>query len=1540
MAGDPDDSLAEATSLGAISTTATTVNDEINPDTDVDMYRFRVTANLVVDFDIDTLLNGPGGLGSYLRLFNSQGQELAFNNDALAPGEDAVGFDAYLRYTFTTSGNYYIGVSNATNTDYNATTGNGDVAGGQYATGMYTLIVQALPVDPDDTLIHATVLGSISSTPKIIDDKIAPDIDVDIYRFTVTAGEVVDFDIDTTLNGAGGLGSYLRLFNGQGQQLAFNNDAVAPGENVIGFDAYLRYTFATSGSYYIGVSNATNTQYNPSTGTGDTAGGPYSIGDYQLIVQTAPVVPVDKDDAFSEATSLGAISTTPKSTDSSITPDVDVDMYRFTVSKGQVLDFDIDTALNGSGGLGSFLRLFDAQGQQLASNDDAIAPGENEIGFDAYLRYTFATAGTYFVGVSNTNNRLYDPETGDGDRAGGPNATGDYTLVVQALPVDSDDAISEATSLGAISTTAKTVDSSIVTDIDVDMYGFRVSAGQVVDFDIDTALNGPGGLGSYIRLFNGQGQELAANNNGAAPGELVVGFDAYLRYTFPTAGTYYLGVSNATNVLYDPTTGTNDTAGGRYSIGDYQLIVQTAPTDVADTDDAISEATVLGAISTTPKTVDASITLDVDVDMYRFTVTAGQVVDFDIDTPLNGPGGLGSYLRLFNGQGQELAANNDGAAPGENDIVYDSYLRRTFAASGTFYVGISNVNNTQYDPLTGDGDTAGGLASVGSYQLIVQALPVDTDDSLIEATSLGVITTTAQIVNSAITTDIDVDVYGFTVKANQVVDFDIDTALNGPGGLGSYLRVFNAQGQQLAFNNDGAAPGESVLGFDAYLRYTFPTAGSYYIGVSNFNNVTYDPVTGNGDTAGGRDSIGSYQLIVQAVQAGSETLTVSISPASISENGGTATGTVTRSNADIGQSLVVTLGSSDTSEATVPAIATIPANQVSTTFAIQAVDDALLDGKQTATITVSAAGYVGDSADIDVTDFETVTVTINPAAISENGGTATGTVSRSNTNISASLVVTLSSSDTSEASVPSLIVIPANQASTTFTVTAVDDTLLDDTQTVTISATATGYVDTSAVIEVTDYETLAVTISPATIGENGETATGHVTRSNTNIVSALTVTLSSSDTSEAIVPAVVTIPAGKATGTFTVTAVDDALFDGTQTVTITATSTGYVGGSGTVDVTDVETLAVTISPAAISESGGTATGTVTRSNTDDGTALTVTLTSNDTSEATVPTTITVPAGQASATFIVTAVDDSLGDGTQHVVVTASAAGFPSASAELDVNDDEPGLVLSLSGDLLSEHGGTVQGTISRVALDTSQPLVVDVASSDVTEAAVPATVTIPGGQTSAVFTITGVDDAQSDGVQRATITVSAPGFLSDAKEVLVADDERPYQNPRDALDVDGDQSLSPFDALIIINILNEIGTGPAAEIMAQYQGPPVFPDTSGDNAISPLDALFVINELNAPGSRQGEGEAAAVQASRSTPVAAPLPALAVDAIHAQSTAVVWRPSQSVAAEDIRTGMERNDVASDRSRAVLASQDRARSKRLTTLDELFAELGTP
>ncbi len=80
------------------------------------------------------------------------------------------------------------------------------------------------------------------------------------------------------------------------------------------------------------------------------------------------------------------------------------------------------------------------------------------------------------------------------------------------------------------------------------------------------------------------------------------------------------------------------------------------------------------------------ISVDTDVDMYRITVAKGQTVDIDIDTPFNGPGGLGSYLRLFNSSGQQLASNNDGAAPGETRVGFDSFLRYRFTNAGTYFV--------------------------------------------------------------------------------------------------------------------------------------------------------------------------------------------------------------------------------------------------------------------------------------------------------------------------------------------------------------------------------------------------------------------------------------------------------------------------------------------------------------------------------------------------------------------------------------------------------------------------------------------------------------------------------------------------------------------------------------------------------------------------------------------------------------------------------------------------------------------------------------
>ncbi len=79
---------------------------------------------------------------------------------------------------------------------------------------------------------------------------------------------------------------------------------------------------------------------------------------------------------------------------------------------------------------------------------------------------------------------------------------------------------------------------------------------------------------------------------------------------------------------------------------------------------------------------------------------------------------------------------------------------------------------------------------------------------------------------------------------------------------------------------------------------------------------------------------------------------------------------------------------------------------------------------------------------LTVTDSENLTVFIDVASISELGGLTLGRVSRSNTDTASAIVVNLQSSDTSEATVPASVVIPAGQAIANFLISAVDDTLL------------------------------------------------------------------------------------------------------------------------------------------------------------------------------------------------------------------------------------------------------------------------------------------------------------------------------------------------------------------------------------------------------------------------------------------------------------------------------------------------------------------
>ena len=83
-------------------------------------------------------------------------------------------------------------------------------------------------------------------------------------------------------------------------------------------------------------------------------------------------------------------------------------------------------------------------------------------------------------------------------------------------------------------------------------------------------------------------------------------------------------------------------------------------------------------------------------------------------------------------------------------------------------------------------------------------------------------------------------------------------------------------------------------------------------------------------------------------------------------------------------------------------------------------------------------------------------------------------------------------------------------------------------------------------------------------------------------------------------------------------------------------------------------------------------------------------------------------------------------------------------------------------------------------------------------------------------------------------------------------DRTPYHNDINPYDVDGDGVLTPLDPLILINHINNNGTGPI-EQPGEGEGRLPDLDVDGDGKVTPLDILILINKLNEQAEAEGQG---------------------------------------------------------------------------------------
>ena len=492
----------------------------------------------------------------------------------------------------------------------------------------------------------------------------------------------------------------------------------------------------------------------------------------------------------------------------------------------------------------------------------------------------------------------------------------------------------------------------------------------------------------------------------------------------------------------------------------------------------------------------------------------------------------------------------------------------------------------------------------------------------------------------------------------------------------------------------------------------------------------------NGSSANGTLTVNSFSVA-----------SLSLSPSTVVGGIANSTGTVTIGAPAPAGGLTVTLTSGTTSAATVPASVVVAQGQTSATFTVTS-----LNTSTTKTSVITAASGSSATATLTVNPITVSAVTVNPTSIVGGTGSVTATVTLNVAAPIGGVTVALSSSNPLAASMGANVVVTAGQTSANFTIST---SSVSTVNTVIITAAYQGSKAATLTVNTTSINSLS--ISPSTVVGGVANATGTITLSQAAPGSGAVITLSSSNTSAVTVPVSITIPSGQTTGTFTAT----SLLVGSQaTVTLTATYNG--SKTGTITVNPIVLNSISIGPSSVYGLVANATGTVTLSSAAPTGGIAVSLSSSDTNAATVGSTVTVAAGQTTATFTITSKTVSAVS-----VVTITGSLNATRTATLTVN---PLIINSVSVSPSSLIGGTVNAT-GTVTINSAAPTggTVVSLSSNLGAASVPSTVTVAAGQTTATFTVTTTSVAAQgsatitatlNGSATASLTVAPPAFSS------------------------------------------------------------------------------------------------------------------------------------------------------------------------------------
>lgn len=401
---------------------------------------------------------------------------------------------------------------------------------------------------------------------------------------------------------------------------------------------------------------------------------------------------------------------------------------------------------------------------------------------------------------------------------------------------------------------------------------------------------------------------------------------------------------------------------------------------------------------------------------------------------------------------------------------------------------------------------------------------------------------------------------------------------------------------------------------------------------------------------------------------------------------------------------------------------------------------------------------------------------------------------------------------------PCNVTIPAGSSGVSFNLYVVDDNTVRASRADIIAREAHGYDSVTYLMNRTDNdrEQLTLTASATTINE-GQQLTLTATRTG-ELAEDLTLEVGCSHASRFSSPRVISIPAGKSTGSVTLTAINDDTPQLDCNVRFTVGASFYNAASIVIRLNDDDRPALTLnlSPSTVSENAGN--GALTATIRQDGPRRQLTVEVTCSRDEAVPEKwrAVIPADADRVEVPISITDNNDVDGTRTCTVTAALfvdadgrAASPGDRAcpqgQFTIVDDEtPYLTLTSNVGVVGE-GSSASVTVRRYVPSFNGAMTVSLASSDA-QVTVPQTVTIPSGSAYTTFSATAARNETEGDDRPFTISAVASGIEGAQLSLRISDRTLP-DAASSTVSYEGERLFSGMPATVYVEIHNE-GTAP------------------------------------------------------------------------------------------------------------------------------------